>query len=418
MVKSITAEELSAKLFTLRLPKAQVGTYTAPKGLPKPPKPQKIKTSDIPSIFSMLSTHKDLTIDEAISLGWLVYHFVKNKRRWNLKEMFPKLEVGNLKIMATLFSVQPTTLRTYAYAYTLCLRYVRATFPRLKSLRDLQETHIMAFIWDSAYRGLAPSTISTRLTGVKFFCKLWKMDENPANTQNVELSMRAISKLCAKKVKKAFPLRLRHIARFVKKMNWNEAKDVRDAYLAFCLSAGWLRVSELTNLKWDNLIFEHLKASSYGPAGTFIQIIELETTKTKIAGDVVVIASPPHFPTIDLKKLIRSYTQFFPDEADESPYVFRSPADPSKQMTPACVRSIIKRLGRRVGEPNWKLLTSHSGRVGGVTDAAAAGIPEAFIRWYGRWDSAVFYGYFQDAAFAGVRTTLRIADYTMKLEGG
>ncbi len=409
MAKMLNCEEIASTVFELRRPKPR--TQVAP-NLPLPPKPQKINVSQIPQVLTKLQNIEELTIESAINYAWLLYHFCRGKRRWDPKTLFPTVDLPVLHVMGKLFSIQPTTTYTYSHAFALFLRYVRCTFPKIEKVKEITSLHLTAFIWFEGYRGMAPSTISLRITAIKHF--LGKMKED--DSLLLSYAMRAIRLLFARKIKKAHPLRLVHMSKFMRKMNWDDPRDVRDAYVGYLLSAGWLRVSELTALKWKEIHFANMKECAYGPAGTFLQILEISTTKTKVAGDVIVIAAPPHFPSLRLKKLVLAYRKLFPDEAGRSPYIFRAPRNEERQMSNDCVRRIIKRIARDIGEKNWKMFSAHSGRVGGVTDAAAAGISDAFIRWFGRWDSATFYGYFQNAAFAGIKTTLKIADYTLRIE--
>ncbi len=412
MDKMINNKQLVSNVFRMRLPKPRSRTYVAQTDLDAPPKPQKIAKRQIPIVFAAVLSPEDLTIEKAIDYTWLVYHFCKGKRRWEPRKIFPKLRIENIPTMARMFAIQPTSMLTYSHAFVLFLRYVKCTFPKLKKIAQIGPKEVTSFLWFDAYRGLAPSTISLRLTAIKHFLTNLRHKQDPT----LEYSVRAIRLLFARKVKKAYPLRLRHIARFMKVMDWSKPTDVRDAYLGYLVSAGWLRVSELVNLKWDDVFYEILKECPYGPEGTFLHVIDLTTTKTKAAGDVIVLAAPPHFPIIKLKKLIRKYREFFPDPPEELEYVFRAPRAPKeKQMSTDCARRIIKRIARRIGEKDWKLFSAHSGRVGGVTDAAEAGISEAFMRWFGRWETATFYGYFQDSAFAGIKTTLKIANHTLKV---
>ncbi len=407
----INSKELGSIVFEARLPKPRSKTSVAAAGLEKAPKPHKIAASQIPAVFAAIANPTHLTIENGIGYAWLVYHFARGKKRWNIHQIFKKYGLKDLSTMATMYSIQPTTTVTYSHAYALFLRYIKCTFPSIKKIENISHLQVAAFIWFESYRRMAPSTISTRLSGIKHFLG----NKMVTSHSLVEKSLKAVTLLFARKKKKAHPLRLVHIAKFMRIIDWKCKMDVRDAYAGYLLAAGWLRVSELTGLKWDDVTFEILKESVYGPRGTFIQLIEIETSKTKVAGDVIIIAAPPHFPIIKLKKLIKAFRTFFPDEAELCPYIFRAPRDENRPMANDCVRRIVKRIARRIGEKNWHLFTAHSGRVGGVTDAAAAGISEAFMRWHGRWDSATFYGYFQDYAFASIKTTLTIANHTMKI---
>ena len=273
--------------------------------------------------------------------------------------------------------VANSTARSYASSQR---RYLR--FCSLIDSKPLPATEVdlLSFIADSVSRGLAASTISAHIAGVRNL-HIINGFENPLERfQRLRLVLRAVKRR-GKPPRKRSPITAELLARIGALVDSARPDDVRFWAAATSAFFGFLRVSEFTvdrnfdaasDLSFDALRFSHdaahltLKASKTDPFRLGVSV-HLGATGRAVC------------PVSALKQfLFLRGTAPGPLFAD----AFGSP--PSRSWFVGTLSRFLARLGV-VGD-----FTAHSFRIGAATTAAERGVPDHLIKVLGRWSSDAY----------------------------
>lgn len=222
-----------------------------------------------------------------------------------------------------------------------------------------------------------PSTVLTEFNRLKSYCTAMGLS-HPANSElhGLRLIMRGQHKRAWRSVKRATPLRAKHLIHFTRRHC--ASKDTASVQLAAMLWLGHsalLRAQELLKLRWSDIEFADF--------GLRIRV-RPELNKTSVGG-------PPDYVLVpregsEAHHWLRLWSSQVTTRQDDADSLVWGSFSYSKWLQQ------IKEIGKEVGLPG---VTTHSLRAGGCTDLLEGGAPHELVKRLGRWRSECFLQYWR-----------------------
>jgi len=225
---------------------------------------------------------------------------------------------------------------------------------------------------------LNPRTLDLHLTAIGQW-HLYQGISNPVSDPLVQKSMRGIRRTHGKPKQKAKALSLQHLATLARYLRTqpHSKKKARDLALILVGFFGAFRRSELVAIQVEDLNWEEEGL-----------IVRLPKSKTDQTGEGLMRALPFGNPEACPARALRSWLEI--SGISEGP-VFRAinrwDTVQTRQLNPAAINDLLKRLGAACGFEFVGELSSHSFRRGLSTSAAREKVGFELIKKQGGWKS-------------------------------
>ena len=170
---------------------------------PIPKKCLRVSTKDIGEVIASARTKQRQTVHEMNKISWSLYKYLKNNKKWDIKTMFDFSKHTALTMTATL-SVSASTAEKYWFSINQFMRWVIAR-TEANFVDEITTENVCQWLWYEGFRGNAPSTIRTKLAGVRHLFQY--LPVSPAHSQLVTDTVKAVSKQCAQRTKYQCSLR-------------------------------------------------------------------------------------------------------------------------------------------------------------------------------------------------------------------
>ena len=373
----------------------------------------------LPVLLGELISNEKLTIIRACNYSKILYNQLYSVPLDKLMSFFSFSDRQYLKAFTFFSSLDPGSFKLYSYWYSRMLHNL-IIYPydkEYKIISDIDSHVIQSYLIQEARRGISPRTIRTQLSAIKHmlypFNKLFPFLYNG----DIELKkiMQVIIKIFGRPVKKKLPITFFLIYKILGFIDFKKLLDVRDWILIVMCQVAGFRGGGISPITWHDVAVDKY-IDTYTGKNMHIVIIFLDTTKTMNVsnGATVTISCPDERNSFNLMVLLEIYIKLLTREGFLNDYVFPSlqlrDKKKNKHINTRSVSKIIKKRVKQIGE-DPKLFGAHSGRMGFVKDAIAAGIPPELIKKTGRWSSDCWLGYFHDQQYAQACATSRLQKF-------
>ena len=292
-----------------------------------------------------------------------------------------------VKLIPNLLAVSraPSTLKGY-HAHFQKWKAWAARFPEVIFFPAL-ELHVALYLISLIQSGYSFTTISPAYYSISFFHKSCAVP-NPCDSSFVKAVLEGCKRFSAKSVSttKRLPILPEHLHALVDKFAGSDAglPDIRDVCFSLVAFAGFLRLNELCNIKWSDIVFKDTYFALYIPRSK---------TDQYGSGATRVVARTGN-PTCPFDMLCR-YAKISGDSLDSTEFVFRSlykrkngthALRSGSRLSYSRARELFILKFKAIGL-DTKLYGLHSLRIGGASAAANNDLPDRVIKKHGRWKS-------------------------------
>jgi integrase len=244
-----------------------------------------------------------------------------------------------------------------------------------------QPLYVCLFLISLAQRSVSVATLNSAVASIAWAHKIRGFD-SPTLDSTVCICIEGLRRRLSKPARRASPILPKHIALLIKNLDSDSLADLRVASLILLAFSGFLRFSELVNIRKEDI--EMLDTH---------MVINITSSKTDQLrkGHKIHIAKTgsPCCPVL----LLIKYLEKADIAVTDTGFIFRNmyfknglnilaPAD--KQMTYTRVREIVKLKFQSLGLDS-AAYTLHSLRSGGASAAAKHNVPDRLFQRHGRW---------------------------------
>ena len=235
-------------------------------------------------------------------------------------------------------------------------------------------------------RGLGRSTLTSVLPSAVAHLFRYS-DETPTQHPVVREAKKTVMRLTSPS-KQKLPVTPAQLVRIAATIKRNKFIHVRDMFMMTLMFLGFLRESEVTQLKPENVWEETID----GEAVLFIFVVKAKNDQFS-TGHTIVLGGDATSPICPIK-WHRLYRRF----AKGKHLFYKANNRARAGLAKTTPNAIIKKLLRTINvdpEPYG----SHSLRRGGVTAAVAAGVDILVLARHGNWHSEAIYAYVSQSVF-------------------
>lgn len=249
---------------------------------------------------------------------------------------------------------------------------------------------VAIFLSDLIQQGVSEAVLRSSFYSIKWYHDLHCARSNPCDDRVIHTLLEGGKRILAKPVKKKEPISSEMLESIVDTLgvreNNSDLRSVRTVALLLLSFAGFLRFSELSNIKVKNIKFNNLSMNIY-----------IESSKTDVyrRGNEVTIAETGG--KLCPVSWMKHYLKLAGIQSKSEDYVFRSIrfyksvgkyllCSINKPISYTRARELLLEVLEKVGL-NSRDFGLHSLRSGGATAAAEKNVSERLIKIHGRWKS-------------------------------
>lgn len=259
------------------------------------------------------------------------------------------------------------------------------------------------------------STIEGHLSAIKEQYTLAQMP-SPTDDPIVRAAIAAARTVATKPKKRATPIEVMHIEQMILEADTSVAKDVRDITMIVLGFLAFMRRSEITRLR-----AEDVQIADYPTEGEVVvlRVIRSKVDEKRRHGDTILLGAQPNSP-LNPVFWVRKWQEMRVEEADTF-FHSLSKNDVGAKLSDNTITHVLKARSKDIdGVDAEKTFSSHSLRSGGVSAAAARGVADRLLKAHGGWVSDAVYLYIADSVqqrFSIVKEILGAAEPAPKLLG-
>lgn len=373
----------------------------------------------IPVILVQLMTNLSLPLSRASNYSRILYNQIHQIKLADFMALFDPMYYDGLPAMIYTLALAPASFRNYCYWFSRFIFHIIILHysDKYKTLGDIDEQVLSAYVYSECRRGMNPTTIRGVLSAIrhilfphaKHFSWLFK------SSLWFKKLFQFIDKIYGRPRKKKLPLTFHLLSKIVVIIKFDQLKDVRDWLIMILTHSAGFRGVEVRVLLWTDIIVSPYEDTITGRQ-MVILIFHLDSTKTDKQGNgaTVSISTPLHNTVFNIATILLRYIKLLKQNKITSRYVFPSLKKSDRGLKPISTATIRKnnqaRYHEATGRPGTEV-GAHSGRSGFVTDAVAAGIPTELIKRTGRWKSDCWRVYYHDEQHAQVQATTEMNSF-------
>ena len=299
--------------------------------------------------------------------------------------------------------------RKYDYGFKKWVKWCR-NYQEVCSL-PADGVYVALYLLSVMQNSSTPSTVETAYYSISWAHKLSDLPD-PCNSQLPKLVLESSKRILAHKTQKKEVVNSSMILKLVEMFGGASANlmDLRDINIIVLSYAGFLRFSEVSNLKSSHIKFEEGYVSIF---------IERSKTDVYRDGSWVLVAKTGSIacPYSLLQRYLKAAKL---GDTSEDQYIFRS-VNYRRKTNTYCLREssygpisytrareVVLGIFKAIGL-NEKLFGLHSLRAGGATAAANNGVPDRLFKRHGRWKSELAKdGYVKDKLKERLQVSLKL----------
>jgi site-specific recombinase XerD len=279
---------------------------------------------------------------------------------------------------------------------------------------EVAPEHVVCWMKELAERELAANTINkvalSAVADLYRYCE----EKSPTRHAMVTAAKKAVGKIAGpakqkKPLTRQMLMEMADVNLAAMHTNFAASKDntllARDVFMVLLLFTALLRESELVALKPDDVWEEKLLVGGK-EVNTLFVYVEKSKTDQERRGHTIVVAQADD-PRICPVGWFRVWSQL---RSKTAPYLFhREKSD--EQLARDTPNGRVKFMLEKIGVDSTDY-GSHSGRSGGATAAAAAGIEVRLLKKQGGWKSDAVFGYIRESAAELAAVSMAILNAT------
>lgn len=248
--------------------------------------------------------------------------------------------------------------------------------------------HFLRYLHEE--RGLARNTTNVAASAIASEYKLTGL-QSPTQSELVKATKAVLARK-AKPAKQKEPLTLELLRRMVEDAKEGDWIDARDNFMLALLLAAMLRESEEMALKADDVWVEEWQEADWKENKEVLFVfVEKSKTDQERNGHTIVVG-----PGEDEKTCpVRLFKRWSELRDAKSGFLFHQRGS-TKRLSRKTPNSRLHVRLERIGVDSTPY-GSHSGRIGGATGAAAAGVAERVIKKHAGWKSDVVHRYIRES---------------------
>jgi site-specific recombinase XerD len=277
-------------------------------------------------------------------------------------------------------SKAPLTVKAYRLAYDKWVSWA-AQFKEVQTM-PANSVHVGLYVTNLAKNVSSYSTINQACASIAWAHRIAGFESPTNNVQFIELLSGLKRRLAKPRVPKE-PFELAHIKSLIDIVDFTSITDVRNILLIVLAFYAFLRVSELMDIRWSDVLVTE----------EFLQLYISKSKSDQLRdGNTVVIAriGGKYCPIA----LLEYYLKIACNSITEKRYLFckihlvkgKRCLNHSQCMTYSNIRDIVKSKAEQIGL-NSAEFSTHSMRAGGATLAANSGVVDRLFQRHGRWRS-------------------------------